>query len=138
MGHLSRSLESCVSSFKSQDSHILTGAGDSLFSPKILFDDNRRGFVLDDFPGFFLLFCVGFCERMVTIIKDKIEFSSEMFLFQKVGKPGNIVSKLYFPKVGKPGSVVSWPCFLKVDKPGNNVCYSLLLESGQTRNNCFR
>ena len=84
MGHFSRSLESCVSSFKSQDSHILTGAGDSLLSPKILFDDNRRGFVLDDFPGFFFLFCVGFCERMVSIIKDKIEFSSEMFYFKRL------------------------------------------------------
>ena len=107
MGHLSRSLESCVSSFKSQDSHILTGAGDSLFSPKFPFDDNRRGFVLDDFPGFFLLFRLGFCERMVSIIKDKIEFSSEMFLFQKVGKPGNIVSKPCFPNVDKPGNIVS-------------------------------
>jgi hypothetical protein len=79
----------------------LTGAGDSLLSPKILFDDHRRGFVLDDFPGFFFLFCVGFCERMVSIIKDKIEFPSEMFLLKKVGKPGNIVSKPCFPKVDK-------------------------------------
>jgi hypothetical protein len=92
MGHLSRSLESCVSSFEVQDPHILTGRGDSLFSPKILLDDNRRGFVLDNLIGFFLLFCVDFCERMASIIKDKIEFPSEIFLFQKVGKPGNIVS----------------------------------------------
>jgi hypothetical protein len=107
MGHFSRSLESGVSPFKSQDPHILTGAAwDSLFSPGLPFDDNRRGFVLLNLFSFFFLFCVGFCEPMVTIIKDKIEFSSEnfseIFLFQKVGKPGNIISKPCFSKVGKP------------------------------------
>jgi hypothetical protein len=28
-----------------------------------------------------LLSCVGFCEPMLSIIKGKIEFSSEIFLF---------------------------------------------------------
>jgi hypothetical protein len=58
--------------------------------------------VLDVLPRFFFLFCVGFCEPMVSIIKGKIEFSSESFLIQKLGKPGNIVSMQ--------------PCFPKVDK----------------------
>ena len=63
MGHLSRSLENGVSSFEAQELHI--------------------GLSFDDF----LLSCVGFCEGMLSIIKDKIEFSSEMFLLEKVGKP---------------------------------------------------
>ena len=83
MGHLSRSLESGVSSFEAQELHI--------------------GLSFDGF----LLSCVGFCERMVSIIKDKIEFPSEMFLFQKAGKPRNSVSKPRFPQVGKPLNIVS-------------------------------
>jgi hypothetical protein len=95
MGHFSRSLESCVS-LEAQELHI-----------GLSFDDIRRTFVLDVLPRFFFFFCVGFCEPMVSIIKDKIEFSSEMFLFQKAGKPRNIVSKPRFPQVGKPLNIVS-------------------------------
>jgi hypothetical protein len=60
MGHLFRSLESGVSSFETQELHI-----------GISFDD-------------FLLSCVGFCKPMVSIIKDKIEFSSECFYFKRL------------------------------------------------------
>jgi hypothetical protein len=121
MGHLSRSLESCVSSFKSQDSHILTGAGDSLFSPKFLFDDNRRGIVLEDFPSFFLLFRVGFCERMVSIIKDKIEFSSEMFYFKRL-----VNQVTLFPSQVSRRWTAMKHCFL-----------AMFLEGGQTMKHCF-
>jgi hypothetical protein len=57
MGHLFRSLESGVSSFEAQELHI--------------------GLSFDDV----LLSCVDFCEPMLSIIEDKIEFSSEIFLF---------------------------------------------------------
>jgi hypothetical protein len=99
MGHLSRSLESGVSSFEVQDLHI-----------RISFDD-------------FLLSCVGFCKPMVSIIKDKIEFSSECFYFKRLVNQITLflshVSRRWtnqetlFPShvsrrcMGKPGNIVT-------------------------------
>ena len=60
MGHLSRSLESGVSSFEAQELHI--------------------GLSFDDF----LLFCVGFFEPMASIIKYKIEFPSKIFYLERL------------------------------------------------------
>jgi hypothetical protein len=60
---------------------------------------------------------------MVSIIKDKIEFSSEIFLFQKVGKPGNSVfMQAMFPEGGR----TMKHCFL-----------AMFLEGCQTRKQCL-
>ena len=69
MGHFSRSLESGVSSFEAQELHI-----------GLSFDDIHRRFVLDVLPRFFFFFFDGFCESMVSIIKDKIDFLQNFFI----------------------------------------------------------
>jgi hypothetical protein len=116
----------------------------------------------------FLLSCVGFCEPMVSIIKDKIEFSSEFFFYFKrlvnhetlfqshVSRRWANQETLFLSHVSRrwtkqetlfPSHVsrrwvnqeALFPRHVtKVSKPGNNVCYGLLLESGQINDNCFR